>query len=229
MPLFVRIVLYGVVSGAAAMAIYLVLSSQARIAQTKTDIRAVRRRLLADETSGREAVTLTKRNFALSFQLLGQVLLPSLASVLPIIFFLAGLDARHALALADAEVRWTPPEVALTIETADSVLSGQASIALPLPVAGGIRITDGRGGAVYDAPAQGWPVAYVHKRRWWNALLENEAGYLATSAPVDEVEFGFPRKTVIGVSPDWLGTWEAMYFVSLIVTTLGLKFGFKIE
>ena len=46
---------------------------------------------------------------------------------------------------------------------------------------------------------------------------------------MDEITFALaPRVLVPGV-PSWLGGWEVVYFVTVLVTSLAIKVGFKIE
>ncbi|MFW6202036.1 MAG: hypothetical protein ACOC8B_05630, partial [Gemmatimonadota bacterium] len=68
------------------------------------------------------------------------------------------------------------------------------------------------------------PVEVVHKRRWWNLLFGNPAGYLPDGQPVEAVTVDLPARDLVGIGPDWLRGWEPAFFVALLVVSISLKF-----
>jgi hypothetical protein len=67
------------------------------------------------------------------------------------------------------------------------------------------------------------PVSVIAKRRWWNAILGNPAGYLPEDSPVDWVEIELPRQQFLSAGPWWLRGWEAIFLPSLVLIALGYK------
>lgn len=237
LPAVLRVVVLGALSGALAMGLYVLFSNQERLRACKEEIRAIRVALNAAKDDFAETMRLSRRNLAASFKLLGVTLGPALLSSLPLLAIIGWLAAHYGYTVPAAG---TPVPVAFLPAAADGIaveppgaLQGEAAGAsrtLRWPAEAGPppRFVDA-GGPVYEGPPADLPATTVHKRLWWNWLLGNEAGYLRPDAAVDEITFALePRILVPGV-PSWLGGWEAVYFVTVLVTSLAIKVGFKIE
>jgi hypothetical protein len=91
LPAWVRIGLWGTVSAALSMWLYLRLSPQARLASLKQQQRESRRGLYAHEGSMGEMYRLIGKDLRLSLAQLRQVLLPVLLSILPVIAIAYGV------------------------------------------------------------------------------------------------------------------------------------------
>jgi hypothetical protein len=85
------------------------------------------------------------------------------------------------------------------------------------------------GKVVYSGTPGDPPTSRVHHRRWWNALLESEVGYISPDAPVEEIRFNFPRKLLVKGVPKWVATWEFPFFFSLLLVAVTIKVAFSIE
>ncbi len=236
LPTALRVVALGVLSGAVAMGLYVLLSNQARLRAAKEEIRGIRVALNAAKDDFAETMRLSRRNLAASFRLLGVTLGPALLSSLPLLAIIGWLAAHYGYAVPAAG---TPVPVAFLPAAADGVaveppaaLQGEpkASPALRWPAEGQPppRFVDARG-PFYEGPPADLPATTVHKRLWWNWLLGNEAGYLRPDAAVDELAFALPPRVLVPGVPSWLGGWEAVYFLTVLVTSLAIKIGFKIE
>lgn len=226
LPVWLRLVLWGMVSGAAAMGLYAAMSGQGRLQALRARTAELRAAVARTDDAG-EAARLAIQNLKVSFRYLGAVTGPALLSGIPVLFVLAWISATFsyvepapgtAVALAVA-----PPGVAVTAVPP----AGEAAVAWPEP-GGKVALHDGSGMAFEAAAADIATVAIVHKRRWWSWILGNEAGYLPDAAAADAVSFALPPREILGFGPGWMRGWEFIYFISLLIVSLAIKFGFRI-
>jgi hypothetical protein len=215
------------------MGLYVLFSNQERIRAQKAEIQKIRVALSAAKDDFAETMRLSRRNLAASFKLLGIVLGPALLSSLPLLVIIGWLAAHYGAVVPAAgtavPVAFEPATAEVRAEPADALRNGPNGPELAWPQAGqSPRWLDAQG-PVYEGPPAGLPATIVHKWQWWNWLLGNEAGYLRPNAGLEAITFALaPRVLVPGV-PSWLGGWEAVYFVTVLVASLLIKFGFKIE
>lgn len=233
LPAVLRIVVLGALSGAVAMGLYVLLSNQERLRAAKVEIRELRVALNAAKDDFAETMRLSRRNLAASFKLLGVTLGPAVVSSLPLLAVIGWLAAHYGYALPAAgtavPVSFAPPGSGIAAEPPESLQGVADARTLRWPAAGSPPRFVDAAGPVYEGPPADLPATVVHKKLWWNWLLGNEAGYLRDDAAVDEINLALaPRVLVPGV-PSWLGGWEAVYFLSVLVTSLAIKAGFKIE
>lgn len=227
LPDAARLIFWGFVSGIAAMALYKVLSSQERIKALQAESKALRQQMMATDDAG-EATRLAGANLKLSMRTLGTVTGPAMLSGIPVIFILAWISASFATSTpppgAVVPLRSQPAEV--TVSATPAAEAPGAALAWPGPEER-ITLADSTG-IIYDAPPDDPPAWIVHKKRWWNVLLGNPAGYLADGAAADTVVFDVPDREVLGFGPGWMRGWAFTYLVSLLVVSLLIKLVFKI-
>jgi hypothetical protein len=84
------------------------------------------------------------------------------------------------------------------------------------------------GSTIIDVPLEA-AVPVLHKREWWNRLMENPAGYLPDDAPVDELRIDLPRRELHGFGPAWMRGWEAIFLPVLFVAALAYKIVRRID
>ncbi len=225
-PAWLRLVLWGAVSGAAAMALYAATSSQDRLQALKRRSAELRAEVARTEDAG-EAARLALQNVRLSFRFLGAVLGPALLSGIPVLFLLAWVSAAYSYAMPEAgrtvPVVAAPPDSGLTMAPP---VTGEA-MAVAWPGTGG-TVTLRERDAILDAPADELRLGIIHKRRWWNWLLGNEAGYLPAAWATDSVSFALPPREVLSFGPAWMRGWAFVYFVTLVAVSLVIKLRFRI-
>jgi len=234
LPLWARVVAFGLICGALSMGIYWLLSNQARTRAVSAELREIRRKLFAADLDEAEFARLNKRNLALSFGHLGRTLGPSLVAALPFLLFAVWLAHYHA-------VQWPPAGETISIRLVPpaeearggpepvfrSTGAGLTLVVQPDMTDQAIRLTAGDG-VIYEG-TPGLPLGgALFKRQWWNLLLENDAGYLDPNAPVDEVFFAMPPVHVVEGLPAWLSGWEALFILSVFLSALALKVIFRI-
>lgn len=228
LPDAARLALWGALSAAAAMALYRRLSGQDRIKALQAEGRGLRQRMMQTDDAS-EAARLAGENLKLAMRTLGTVTGPAMLSGLPVILVLAWISASFATSApppgSAVALTSEPAGVAVTATPAAPASEG-AALAWPRP-GEPIALADGTG-TIYAAPAPDPPPWVLHKKRWWNLLLGNPAGYLADSAAADAVYLAVPDREVLGVGPGWMRGWAFTYLVSLLIVSLLIKFTFKI-
>jgi hypothetical protein len=230
LPDLPRLILWGLATGAAAMAVYRLASDQERIRAQQARVKATRTALLA---AGPDAsvLELSLANLRTSFRLLGMVILPGLISALPVLLVLLWLAGAYGFRAPPpgSEVRVTtePAAVALTVEPASAarLAAGLALIWPEDPAA--VRLADPSGTIVKRLPGDP-PVDVIAKPRWWNWVVGNSAGYLPEHAAADAVMFALPRREVLPFGPGWLRGWEATFIASILVASIAIKLAFRI-
>lgn len=227
LPDAVRLVLWGALSAAAAMALYRRLSGQERIKALQAEARGLRQRLMQTDDAA-EAARLAGENLKLSMRTLGTVTGPAMLSGLPVILVLAWVSASFATSAPapGSAVPLTSEPPSVTVTGSPPVAGGEAALAWPGP-GGTIALADPTG-TIFEAPAPDPPPWILHKKRWWNLLLGNPAGYLADGAAADAVYLAVPDREVLAVGPGWMRGWAFTYLVSLLIVSLLIKFTFKI-
>lgn len=233
LPAALRLVVFGALSGALAMALYRLFSNQERIRARKAEIREIRVALKAAADDFDATMRLSRRNLAASFRLLGAVILPAILSSLPLLIVLAWLAGHYEHHLpapgAPVPIAFAPGPDGMRVEPEQAVVAGEHGPLLLWPAAGETRRFVDPQGLVYAGPPPDVAASIVHKRRWWNWLLGNEAGYLRDDAGIEAITLALPERTVLPGVPSWLGGWEAIYFLSIFATSLLIKAAFRIE
>lgn len=213
-----RIGLWGVVAGAASMALYARLSPQRRLARLKAEAKAARAALDTFDGPITEAGTLVRATLTTAWRQLATALGPATLASLPLLFLLIWLSNTFGH-------EFPPPGRQVEIHTRPQAPAHWIQNYEGPPK---ILVEDsGRRPAVTVVMTA--PIPTVHRRRWWNLLIGNPVGYLPTAAAVDEVNVQLPRHRVLPFGPDWLAGWEVPFFMALIVSSLIIKTVFRIE
>ncbi len=233
LPAGLRVALFGVASGIITMGLYRWSSNQEKIRRHKEEIGRIRRRLAAAGDDLGETMRLSRANLAASFRLLGTVTGPALLASLPILLVIVWVAARYGYEppppASPVAIAFEPGRGEILVEPQGALEERGEGLFLRWPAsAGEIRFRDAKG-VVYAGPPPVPANDVVHKPLWWNLLLGNEMGYLRKDAAIEAIRFELaPRRLLPGL-PGWLAGWEAIYFASLLATSLLLKLAFRIE
>jgi hypothetical protein len=210
-PPIAKLVLWAAAGAVLSMEIYRLASSQTRLAEVKAALECARRRVAAFDGPLDEAWMHIRTMLSLAIRRVAMVLPATVLASLPLLAVVIWLDSSYGRAFPSTgeSVTITAPEGfrAHWIETLDSIPPRRA------------QIVDASGEAIADVPIT-IPISVIHKRRWWNALADNPAGYLADEVPVDRIDIALPRQTFLTVGPDWLRGWEATFFAALVLFAL---------
>lgn len=234
LPLLVRTVLWGGISGASCVLVYALLSKQAAIRFLKAETLELRKKLMDPSVDPGTVPRLLRRNLRMSFALLGRVIGPALVSAVPVLVVAAWLNTFHGFAAPGTDtaipVEGRPPEVEFRFTPESRVrLADDKTIRVTAPHNDDhALVLNAHGKAVYAGDPFSPPAPVITKKQWWHHLFASEAGYLSTDAPIEELQFGFERQRVIRSGPAWLGGWEFWFFAGVLVMALALKIGFKL-
>lgn len=217
-PAALRIGLWGVLAGAASMALYAWLSPQQRLARLKAQAKAAREALDTFDGPITEAGALVRATVTAAWRQLAAALGPATLASLPLLFLLVWLSNTFGHEFPQpgrqVEIQTRPQAPAHWIrkhEGAPEILIGEP----------------GRGPALTVIMTA--PIPTVHRRHWWNLLIGNPVGYLPATAAVDEVNVRLPKRRILAFGPDWLAGWEVPFFTALIMSSLIIKTVFRIE
>lgn len=211
MPPLLRLVLWAALGAFASVELYRLLSPQQRIAAAAAELQTAQRTLNGYDGAFRDAVPLMVRMLRAAGRRLGLVVPAAVAASLPILALLVWLDGAYGLRFPVAG-----EPVAAHAEPARLTARWQGD-----GRAGEVVVTDGRQEIMRAALSA--PVAVLHKRRWWNLLIGNPAGYLPADAPVERIDIDLPRNRLLDLGPSWASGWEVPFFLLFLVFALAVK------
>lgn len=233
--------LWALASAWMTMAVYRYFSNQEKLAALKPQVKAVQKKLSNYDGEFSGLMPLIMENFRLSGRHILLALGPALAAGIPVLFVLVWVSNAYGVKMpaAGAEI-----EVRAIAGQRDNAPDWQWRGADARPLAGGdepgsawrvswpapespATLVNNGADVVELPPEQSSPV--LHKRQWWNALIANPAGYLSAEAPAEAVYLDLPKKRMLPFGPGWMRGWEFLYFVVLIIGSLGLKFIWRIH
>jgi hypothetical protein len=216
-PPALRLVLWGVLAGMISLVLYRQLSAQERIRRGRLEIEQARRRLDAHDGDWDEAKPLLRKLLHSAFAQVGRVGWPSVVAGLPLLSLLAWLGSSYGYTFPEPGAQ---PAIRLEPAGLQSqwVADDCATAALGCP-----RIVIRRGDSPVAEISLAAAVPVVHKRRWWNALLGNPAGYLPRESVVDWIRIDLPPREYLSLGPRWSRAWWFPFFVSLTCASLLLK------
>jgi len=218
LPPLAKLILWAGVGAILSMALYRLLSPQHQIAALKRVLVRAQQRVAEYDGELSGAWPLIGRMLSLAVRRVALVLPATLLASLPLLAFIVWLDGAYGSV-------FPPPGEPAQIEVRGDYHGEWIEGSGGPPLA---RVVNGNGEPVVDVPLAA-PVSTVHKRRWWNALIGNPAGYLPADAPIDDIRVAMHRQQFLSVGPDWLRGWEAIYFPALILFALTFKAVWRIE
>ncbi len=216
LPSALRLVVWGVIAGLATMLLYRAISPQGRITEAKQGLVEARLALDAHEGSFSEARSLMADMMGHSLRQIGLVLGPALVSGLPALCLIVWIDGAYGY-------DYPAPGYEPTVQVAPAGYSARWPEGDEA-----IVVTDDRGGTV-ERIALDAPVPVVHKRAWWNLLIANPAGYLADDLPVERIEIDLPSQRHLPFGPDWVRGWPLIFFLTLFMAALAIKWILRIQ
>jgi len=201
------------------MGLYWLLSPQARIARGKLEVAQAQKDLDAYDGDLAGAWPRIGRLLGVALRQVGRVGWPAVVASLPLLALLVWLSTAYGYTYPTSgqapAIHVQPPRF-----SAQWKGSGQRPPRLV--------VADPQGRVVADVVLSA-PVPVLHKRQWWNAFIGNPAGYLPSGAEVERVDVDLPRKEVLTVGPAWMHGWEFSFFLTLVVVSIALKLGLRIQ
>jgi hypothetical protein len=216
-PASVSIAMWAALGAVVCLELYRVTSPQKRITRIKADAKAAQKELSSYDGEMEGAWPLMKTMLSLSLKRVGIVIPATLLAAYPVIALLVWMSGAYGHLLPTAPV----------------------AVGAPAPLEGGwVAGDDGKPPLVQAKQADGRvvlelplvaAVPIIHKRRWWNRLIANPAGYVPDDAPVDALTIDLPRRELHGIGPSWMRGWEAIFIPILFVVALIYKSVRRIE
>ncbi|MQA65296.1 MAG: hypothetical protein GEU76_05260 [Alphaproteobacteria bacterium] len=213
-----RFVLWGVVAGALSMIVYHLLAPRGKIEASKRRLADARRRLWEEEEFAR-ALPLIGTQLGAAFKRAGLALPASLLALLPVMTVAIWLDTAYGHTL---DVGNNPPGAVVRPDGFDARV-----IAVPQ---GAPRLEVRPRGIASEPLVQHEmtaAVTRVEKRRWWNALIGNPAGYLPEDGPVESVVLDLPPREYLSFGPRFVRSWPMLFFAAVTLASLLLHRALK--
>ena len=224
-----RLVLWAILGAALSMALYYLFSAQRRIGRIKAEIAVARQRLNRFDGELGEAWPLIGGLLKLSLRHFAVVLWPAVLASLPVLCLIIWLSSTYGYDYprsgAEISLHTVPGNLTARWVSDVETTADAPAEAVRLPR---IVVTNDRD-QVIGQVALSAPIPTLHERRWWNFLIANPAGYLPTGSPIERIDLDLPRQEFVGIGPSWLRTWEATFFVVLLLCSIGIKVGFRVH
>jgi hypothetical protein len=227
----VSLVIWGILGGVVSMFLYRALSPQDRIAQCKTELASLRRKLSGFEGEFAQILPLLRNQLSLSLNHVSLTVWPACVASIPMLFLLAWLSVERSYT--------SPlPETSVVVETYPTIVEMTWSAKNESLGAGKWRliwppidrvVAHAEGGDERIVIPNGLSMPSVHKHQWWNALIGNPAGYIPDSTSIDRLYFKLTPAQYLGFGPAWMRGWEFTFFSALLLTSIVMKLVFRIK
>jgi hypothetical protein len=219
LPDALRIAAWGAVGALLSMALYRLVSPQRRLTRIAAEERSLKGRLRDESTALADGLAFSRRLLQLAFTRLCFAVPAVIVAALPVLFLMPWLDTRYTYELPS-------PERSAVVRTSPSTIQGTwIALGDTLPR---IELRDERGDIVQSEPIVA-PVPVIQKRAWWNRLVGNPLGYLPDEGPIERIDIDLPPRHILSVGPEWIRSWLAPFFASLLATSLLIKLIFRIR
>lgn len=231
--LSLRLCFFGLIAGVLAISIYAKISPQASINSLKQRGRKLRQKMKNSEMEFKAFYSMAIENLKISLKLLCIIIGPALISAIPVLILSAWIHTYYGYnfwqsAPKDFLVKPEPGyNIKLVFHEKDNIQSGKLT---DINYENINKMTIFiNGNSIYTGDPFRPPAPLLYKRKWWNILIGNSAGYLAEDAPVDYIHLNFQKKVILGWTPKWVSGWVLPFFVSVLVVALVMKRKLKIQ
>ena len=233
LPDSVRLIVWGIVAGAASMGLYWLTSPQQKLEQAKQDAAAARQALAAYDGEFEGIWPIMGRSLSTSFRHLGLAVGPALLGSLPVLVLMGWMAGNYGYEMPDTgqQVRMEGQPADVTLAWLDDGARVNSSDAWTVtwPTADTPRnLVDAAGNTLITIPLS-QPVPVIHKRAWWNIFFANPLGSLPEDAPVDLIGIELRPKSFLPFGPGWMQGWEASFILVVLVASVAVKILFRIR
>lgn len=232
LPAGLRLVLWGVLCGWLTMLVYRRLSRQEAIAELKTEQKAQQEAIARFDGEFNQLMPLIRRTFSLGFRQLGLSIGPALLASIPILFIVAWVATAFVYtdpeAGAQIMVTAEPDSAGLTWSGNAHASSTEEGWQILWPT-GDDSVALTQNGESLLTLSSSELHGVIHKRRWWNWLIANPAGYLPDDLTAESVKIGLPARQFLTFGPDWMRGSLFVFFSAFLVASIAFKFILRIE
>jgi hypothetical protein len=228
-----RLMVWAAFGGVLSMGLYGLLSAQEKIARISGEAARARRALAAYDQEFKGLWRLARRSVALSLRHFGLAGLPALVACIPLVSLMAWLSITYGHRFpapgAFVAIDASPPDGGLQCVPEPCPVSSDGFWQVAWPGGGRkVRLLDAAAREIADLPPAA-PITLLHKRRWWNVVLGNPAGYVPHDALVDQIRIALPENEYLGFGPSWMRSWQVVFLSALTATSLSIKFWFGLR
>ncbi len=229
LPVWARLVFWGILAGLCSMAIYRRISAQARLNELAADIQSIRQELNSIDVSEPGYRGLVKQSLKLGGKRLGISLLPALISALPVIFLAIWVEANYALSKPEpnsvAAILVEKPE-SINIESGQKLAAGWL---INWPDEGEkLPITDVSGNLIFEITHRSSP-GLAAAPGMMKSLFGANAGALPAGTPVDTLVIETAPRALFAEHVVFPHQWALPFFMALLLASLGMKFVLRIK
>ena len=122
----------------------------------------------------------------------------------------------------------SPPNTGLQCVPEPCAVSSDGRRQVQWPAGHRVRLLDAGAPEIAELPPAA-PITSLHKRRWWNVILGNPAGYVPDDALTDQIQIALPANEYLSFGPPWMRSWQVVFLSVLTITSLGIKFAFRLR
>jgi hypothetical protein len=231
-----RIAIFAALGSAVSMSLFNRLSNQVELADLKRQIRKVQKKLAGSDMEPGNLKKIIRQNLKLTGRQLKLTFWPALVASIPVLFLLAFGSNQFGVATPESGFRvyvtpqdfqgspleyewlgvnaqWDARKKAWTFhqldpgQTTSLMLGSQKQLGLPTSV----------------------PITVIHKKRWWNYLFANPAGYLDANVNIGLFAFNTPAQVIINWGPGWMRGWLFAFLLFLVMFSIAIKVVWKIH
>ena len=238
LPVWARVVLWSALASYLSMTIYRYTSRQEALDEVKSQVVDTRSELQGFDGDFKDLWPILKQNLGLAGKQLWLTFIPAMVASLPVLFVLAWMANAF-----DAQVPPAGTQVPVTLTAADghtlppltwrgdtkAMETAPGAWDVTWPADGGKAELVGPDASPLLTLPTAVPVRSVAQWVWWNRLIGNPGGYLASPGDVAVAHIGLPQPTVFPFGPDWLRGWLPAMLVVLMGLSLFLKFHWRLH
>ncbi|MEO8669868.1 MAG: hypothetical protein ABI411_01060 [Tahibacter sp.] len=233
-PALARIMLWGVLAGAAGMWLYRRYSPQQLLVELRQQLAEVQRALTTHDGEFSDLWILIKRQLLLALRQLRASVVPALMAGLPALLLLPWLSNEYDLvtptqnmpvkicispSVAVTAIHWDPESAAMAVDQCWHVVwPAEPHV---------VHLREGER-ELLQIPTQAIsPV--IHKFQFFNLLIGNPAGYLDPASKIDSISLDLPTAELIPYGPTWSRGWMPAFFLAVLLVSLWLRRRWRLQ
>ena len=233
----IRLAFWACIAALISSVVFKKLSNPEKINALKIKLKIMQDQLNQHDGEFAELKDLAINTIKLSLKRMVLTFIPALLASVPIIFLLTYLSNRYELhepavnEVVQITINWEKLDANNTVSifNRDKLIKKQNVNSITWPEKNQVlRLIDN----TTDIEVLIFPSAIsgiIHKKKWWNSLIGNPAGYLAEGSSISSIELNYKQQQIISFGPKWLRGWLLLFFFMTLVFSIAFIFIFKIR
>lgn len=221
-----RICLWALVVSVVSMTLYRVCSRQRLIHALQQQAKTARSSLFRYEGNFEGLKPLIRDCLIAPLRLIRVVLGPTLIASTPVICVAVWMSTAYGHVFphpGDSIRLHMQPPTDIRAPDGATRIGTPGGWDIPWPPDGRSQVVLGLDGVVLFSLPTPVPVGVLHKRKWWNWIVANPAGYLPPETTIEQILMALPRRQVLTFGPSWARSWEWPFFALMIFSCLVIK------